>query len=73
MLAILAIFALPIGFISGGVAVNAVRQRNMSMAWKAGAVFGICALLFAAVPKHTPLDAHCETDWDGYANSAICD
>jgi hypothetical protein len=64
---------LPVGFFSGGVAINSLRHGDMSMLWKSAAVFAVCCLTFISVPKHTPLDAHCSTDWDGFSNSTICD
>ena len=57
MLGLLGILALPVGFIAGGVAVNSLRQGDMSMAWKSGATFAVCLALFLAAPKsRTPED-----------------
>jgi hypothetical protein len=76
MLAILAIVALPVGFIAGGVAVNSLRQGDVAMMWKSVAVFAICCLVFISVPKSkSPLDGgqNCHVDWDGFSNSTVCD
>lgn len=54
MLVFLAILAVPVAFLSGGVAFNAWRAGDTGMAWKAGTVFALCAAAFIIAPKAVP-------------------
>lgn len=76
ILAALAILALPVAFLSGGVAFNAWRKGEPGMVLKAAAVFGACALIFMVAPKGnlslSPA-GDCYTDWDGRSNPTVCD
>jgi hypothetical protein len=73
VIAALAVLALPVAFLAGGVAVYSIRSGEMRMAVKAGAVFAFCALLYLAAPKSYPTgNADCFTDWDGRSNPVVC-
>lgn len=49
-LSVIAVFALPIGFLAGGVAFNAARKGELALMVKSGAVFLACCALFALAP-----------------------
>ncbi len=76
MIAVLAVLAIPVAFLSGGVAFNAWRSGEIGMAAKAAAVFGACILIFAVAPKgdlSLSRVGNCYTDWDGRNNPTVCD
>ena len=76
ILTMLAVITIPVGFLAGGVAFNAWRSGDRSMAWKAAAVFGICVAIYVAAPKVPAKDwkqfADCYIDWDGRSNPTFC-
>lgn len=75
ILTLLAILALPLAFISGGVAFSAWRAGESGLASRAVTVFAICVVLYVAAPKTYNDDEEdfCRRDWDGRSNPIVCD
>jgi hypothetical protein len=74
MISVLALLALPIGFLSGGVALNSIRSGDRGMALKASGVFAVCVALFLLSPKRAQsFSSDCYIDWDGRSNPTVCD
>lgn len=74
MISILAVLAFPVAFLAGGVAFNAMRSGETSLAVKSAAVCAICVAIYFAAPKKGVIHSDdCWTEWDGRANRTVCD
>lgn len=74
ILSVLAVFAVPVGFLAGGVAFNAWRGGDTNMAAKAVGVFAITVGVFVLAPKATNIETgkDCHIDWDARSNPTVC-
>lgn len=74
ILAILAVFAVPVAFLAGGVGVNAWRAGDGAMALKAVGVFAVAVGVFMAAPKASKIETgkDCYIDWDMRSNPTVC-
>lgn len=74
ILAVLAVFVVPVAFLSGGVAFNAWRSGETSLALKAAGVLAVAVMVFAAAPKASTIETgrDCYIDWDARSNPTVC-
>lgn len=63
-----------VGLVLGLFAIGGFMEGDMGKVAKFGAGFVVCGalILMTGSPRSVSAPQHCETDWDGFANSEVC-
>lgn len=64
-----------VGLVLALFAVGGFMEGDMGKVGKFGGAFAVCAvlILMTSGPRQSIVVRHCEIDWDGFANSEVCD